>query len=210
MYMHVVIDPDAAAIANSLAAETHFFCWRRCIKAKCAIALGPDEAESKRKIRWQLHALLVPQECQKHPKTALLQPLAAKWDTNMFCQPIWTETARHLAPQVSPRGCQKKTNFVDLLALFWMAFGVYFRRLSDTKWIPECTQHGRFWNAVERVQEALLEAVFAHFWSCLELIWVPFASLFCSDFGAAFAEASQWPRGPEAPGNLKPPPRIYG
>ena len=95
------------------------FCWRRCIKAKCAIALGPDEAESRRRKRWQLHALLVPHECRKRPKTVLLKTLAAKWDRSTSSQPIWTEKARHLVPQVRPRGCQKKTNFENFLVPFF-------------------------------------------------------------------------------------------
>ena len=95
------------------------FCWRRGIKVKCTLALGTDEAEPRRKKRWQLHALLVPQECQKRPKTVLSNPLAAKWDTSTSWQLIWTEKARHVAPQVSPRGCQKKTNFEDFLVPFF-------------------------------------------------------------------------------------------
>ena len=91
-------------------------CWRRRIKVKCTMAFGPDEAESKRKKRWQLHALLLPRECQKRPKTVLLKPLA---DKSTSSQPIWTEKARHAAPQVSPRGCQKKTNAEDFLAPFF-------------------------------------------------------------------------------------------
>ena len=93
-------------------------CCRRCIKVKCTMALGPNETESKRKKRLQLHALLVPQEWQRRSKTVLLKPLAAKWDRSTSSQPIRTEKARHSAPQVSPRGCQKKINFEDFLALF--------------------------------------------------------------------------------------------
>ena len=119
IYMHVVILILMLQQSQVLWPQRlNFFCWRRCIKAKYTVALGPDEAESRRKKRWQLHALLVPQECQKRPKTRLLKPLAAKWDTSTSWQLIWTEKARHVAPQVSPRGCQKKTNFEDFLVLF--------------------------------------------------------------------------------------------
>ena len=91
IYMHVVILILMLQQSQVLwPQKLNLFCWRRrrCIKAKYTIALGPDEAESRRKKRWQLHALLVPQECQKHPKTVLLKPLAAKWDTSTSCQPF--------------------------------------------------------------------------------------------------------------------------
>ena len=94
-------------------------CWRRCIKVKCTMALGPDETESKHKKRWRLYVLLVPQECQKRPKTILLRPLVAKWDRSTSSKPLWTEKARHAAPQVSPRGCQKKTSFEHFLETFF-------------------------------------------------------------------------------------------
>ena len=94
-------------------------CRRRCIKVKCTMALGPDETESKHKKRWRLYVLLVPQECQKRPKTILLRPLVAKWDRSTSSKPLWTEKARHAAPQVSPRGCQKKTSFEHFLETFF-------------------------------------------------------------------------------------------
>ena len=56
------------------------------------------------KKRWQLHALLVPQECRKRPKTMFLKPLVAKWDISVPWQPMWAEKALHLALQVRHLG----------------------------------------------------------------------------------------------------------
>ena len=61
----------------------HFEQLFGCIKIKYTMALGPDEAEPRRKKRSQLQALLVPQECQERSKSVHLKALAAKWDISV-------------------------------------------------------------------------------------------------------------------------------
>ena len=76
--------------------------------------------------------------CNFNPDAAAIASSLAKQDTSTSWQLIWTEKARHVAPQVSPTGWQKKTNFENCLALFCTTFGMYFWRPSDTNRVPEC------------------------------------------------------------------------
>ena len=55
----------------------------------------------------------------KASKNSAFEALGGQVGHEHVLPAIWTEKARHLAPQVIPRGCQKKTNCEDFLVPFF-------------------------------------------------------------------------------------------